>query len=347
MEGNDWILEGFAKWEERGKGRGEEADEGERVVKQCIEKRGESGEVQCGASMHTNIAMMVRMFKLKTLVDTYCLANLQEATNEARIKSKQVFTSYGNTASTSSGNKNGGGELRMEFKFYGRKVVLKGTRRFELHCILANSDLCKAIEGFLGLAGYYRNFVKGYAAIAQPLTSVLKKNAFKWSEEATLAFKELQQAMVQSPVLTLPNFEEDFIIKTDASGFGVGALLQQGGHQIAYLSKTLALKHQSLSAYEKELSTVQQGQLYQILITDDGNVMVDVEKATLFTDPVLKSAIESLQQRTVHNSKYTWTTNKLRRKGKLVVGNDKAVRLRLIAHFHSSAKVVILGYKQL
>ncbi|GKF96733.1 hypothetical protein Tco_0292554, partial [Tanacetum coccineum] len=91
----------------------------------------------------------------------------------------------------------------------------------------------------------------------------------------------------------------------------------------------------------------QQGQLYQILITDDGNVLVDVEKATLFTDPVLKSAIESLQQGTVHNSKYTWTTNKLRRKGKLVVGNDKAVRLRLIAHFHSSAKVVILGYKQL
>ncbi|GKC30368.1 putative mitochondrial protein, partial [Tanacetum coccineum] len=70
-----------------------------------------------------------------------------------------------------------------------------------------------------------------------------------------------------------------------------------------------------------------------------------VVKATLFTNPVLKSANESLQQGTAHNSKYTWTTNELRREGKLVVGNDEAVRLRLIVHFHSSAEVVILRNK--
>ena len=62
--------------------------------------------------------------------------------------------------------------------------------------------------------------------------------------------------MMSSPVLALPNFEEEFIIETDASGFGVGAVLQQNGHPIAFLSKTLATKHQSLSAYEKELLAV-------------------------------------------------------------------------------------------
>ncbi|GJU46257.1 retrotransposable element Tf2 [Tanacetum coccineum] len=58
--------------------------------------------------MNTDIAMMVRMFKPRTLSDTYCLANLQEATNESRIKSKPVYTSYRNVSSTSSGSYGGG-----------------------------------------------------------------------------------------------------------------------------------------------------------------------------------------------------------------------------------------------
>ena len=82
---------------------------------------------------------------------------------------------------------------------------------------------------------------------------MLKKNAFQWNSEVQQAFENLKNAMVNSPVLALPNFEEEFIIETDASGYGVGAVLQQNGHPIAYLSKTLAPKHQSLSTYEKEL----------------------------------------------------------------------------------------------
>lgn len=53
--------------------------------------------------------------------------------------------------------------------------------------------------------------------------------------------------MIQSPILALPNFEAEFVVETDASDIGLGAVLQQGGHPIAYLSKTLAPKHQSLS----------------------------------------------------------------------------------------------------
>nr|GEY93553.1 retrotransposon protein, putative, unclassified [Tanacetum cinerariifolium] len=70
------------------------------------------------------------------------------------------------------------------------------------------------------------------------------------------AFEKLQQAMIQSPVLALPNFNDEFVIETDASRIGLGAVLQQNKHTIAYLSKTLAPKHQSLSTYEKELLAV-------------------------------------------------------------------------------------------
>ncbi|GJY60640.1 retrotransposable element Tf2 [Tanacetum coccineum] len=89
-----------------------------------------------------------------------------------------------------------------------------------------------------------------------PVPTLLKKNAFSWNNEAQVAFERLQQAMVEAPVLALPNFKEEFIIEIDASRYGIGAVLQQRGHPIAFLSKTLAPKHQSLSAYEKELLAV-------------------------------------------------------------------------------------------
>nr|GEY99751.1 hypothetical protein [Tanacetum cinerariifolium] len=95
----------------------------------------------------------------------------------------------------------------------------------------------KQMRGFWGLIGYYKRFIKGYASISQPLTALLKKNAFNWNSQAQTAFENLQQAMVHSLVLSLPNFAEEFVIETDASGFGIGAVLQQqamGGHSGVY-----------------------------------------------------------------------------------------------------------------
>ncbi|GJT05970.1 retrovirus-related pol polyprotein from transposon 17.6 [Tanacetum coccineum] len=114
----------------------------------------------------------------------------------------------------------------------------------------------KQLRGVLGLTGYYRRFIKGYASISQPLTTLLKKNAFQWSPQAQASFEALKQTMIQSHVLALPNFVEEFVIETDASGIGIGAALQQNKHPVAYLSKALAPKHQSLSTYEKEILAV-------------------------------------------------------------------------------------------
>ncbi|WVZ88489.1 hypothetical protein U9M48_035006 [Paspalum notatum var. saurae] len=111
----------------------------------------------------------------------------------------------------------------------------------------------KELRSFLGLAGYYRRFVRHFGVIARPLNDLLKKGAlFIWTSQHEKAFQALKTALVTAPVLALPNFSLPFCIETDASGVGVGAVLMQQGHPLAYLSKALGPRTLGLSAYEKE-----------------------------------------------------------------------------------------------
>lgn len=114
----------------------------------------------------------------------------------------------------------------------------------------------KQLRGFLGLAGYYRRFVKDFGKIAKPLTDMLKKDNFQWTEESTVAFFALQQALISAPVLTLPDFSKPFVVETDDSGTGIGAVLMQDQHPIAYLSKSLGPRQQAMSIYERELLAI-------------------------------------------------------------------------------------------
>jgi RNase H-like domain found in reverse transcriptase/Reverse transcriptase (RNA-dependent DNA polymerase)/Integrase zinc binding domain len=109
------------------------------------------------------------------------------------------------------------------------------------------------LRGFLGLTGYYRKFIKDYGLISRPLSDLLKKDAFKWSTQAQLAFDSLKTALSKAPVLTLPDISQPFVVETDASQYGIGAVLMQNHKPIAYLSRKLGVKNQGLSTYEKEL----------------------------------------------------------------------------------------------
>uniref|UniRef100_K7EXH9 Gypsy retrotransposon integrase-like protein 1 n=1 Tax=Pelodiscus sinensis TaxID=13735 RepID=K7EXH9_PELSI len=117
----------------------------------------------------------------------------------------------------------------------------------------------KQVRQFLGLAGYYRRFIPQFATIATPLTDLTRKGypeKVKWTERCEEAFQQLKQRLTSAPVLTQPDFTKPFIVQTDASNLGVGAVLAQdqgkGDRPIVYLSRKLLPREQQYSTIEKE-----------------------------------------------------------------------------------------------
>ncbi|GBN80631.1 Retrovirus-related Pol polyprotein from transposon 297 [Araneus ventricosus] len=102
------------------------------------------------------------------------------------------------------------------------------------------------IRAFLELAGYYRQYITMFSIIATPLTDLLtgrsKKGEVTWSAECTVAFEKLKTLLTSEPVLYAPDFTKKFVLQTDASEFGMGAVLSQiydekNEHPVLYLSK--------------------------------------------------------------------------------------------------------------
>lgn len=147
------------------------------------------------------------------------------------------------------------GASRIEYlgHFILEEGVSTDPRKIEAVTHWPTPKNIKQIRSFLGMTGYYRRFIKNYGTIAWPLTELLKRGGFKWNPKAEEAFKHLKEALASSPVLALPDLSKPFTIEADASQFGIGAVLMQDQHPIAYISKALSPKNQALSVYDKEL----------------------------------------------------------------------------------------------
>ena len=115
----------------------------------------------------------------------------------------------------------------------------------------------KDVQAFLGLAGYYRRFIEGFSKIAAPISDLTKNsNEFKWTDREHQAFDQLKYSLCHDPVLILPDPDKPYVVRTDASGYAVGAVLLQdhgeGLQPIAYMSKKLSSAEQNYPVHEQE-----------------------------------------------------------------------------------------------
>ena len=110
------------------------------------------------------------------------------------------------------------------------------------------------VRSFHGLASFYRRFVPNFSTLASPLNELVKKDvSFNWGEKQESAFQQLKENLTNAPILALPNFSKTFELECDASGVGIGAVLLQGGHLIAYFSGKLHGASHNYPTYDKEL----------------------------------------------------------------------------------------------
>lgn len=151
--------------------------------------------------------------------------------------------------------------FRKEVQFLGHTVTEEGVR--------PNSDKIETIKNwplpqsekeirqFLGTLGYYRRFIKDFAKLVKPLTTLLRKDEeFVITAETKTCFEKCKEVLMRDPVLIHPDFTKEFILTTDASDYAVGAVLSQGpmgkDRPIAYASRTLNRTEEKYSTTEKE-----------------------------------------------------------------------------------------------
>lgn len=152
--------------------------------------------------------------------------------------------------------------LGHQLNEYGIKPIAENTIRIK---DFPTPNTVKKVRRFLGMAAYYRKFIKNFSLISAPLTDLTKRSSkFKWSSEAQFSFDTLKEALSHPPILAHPDFDKTFVLSTDSSKFAVSGVLQQedaGGilRPIAYYSKKLNDAQRRYTIMQKEMLAVIEG----------------------------------------------------------------------------------------
>eukprot|EP00731_Ephydatia_muelleri_P009248 Em0004g1586a len=152
----------------------------------------------------------------------------------------------------------------------------------------------KELRHFLGLANYYRRFIEGYSAIAEPLHKLTRKTAggYKWSNECDDAFSLLKQKLTMSPILAYPCFQQPFILATDASEFAVGGVLSQ---KINGVERVISYWSRQLNKAERNYSTVEREALAVVAAVKEFYPYLYGRTFTLFTDHNPLTSLQGLK----------------------------------------------------
>ncbi len=149
-----------------------------------------------------------------------------------------------------------------EVDFLRHRITQKGLKMDD-HKVKAIVDWeppksVPALRSFLGLASYYRKFIKNFVKIAASLTNLLKESAvtYEWEGACDEAFETLNGILVKASMLKLPDFDKDFEIHSDASDFVIGGILVQEGRFVAFESKKLSETERRWPTHEKEMWVV-------------------------------------------------------------------------------------------
>ncbi|CAG8572991.1 15262_t:CDS:2 [Dentiscutata erythropus] len=144
----------------------------------------------------------------------------------------------------------------------GRDRIRSDNRKVEKVRNFPAPTNLQQLCGFIGLALYYQKFIANFASIACPLHHLLKKDVkYKWKQEQEDAFKQLKSHFTEASILRYPDFDKTFIIHTDASGIGLGAMLAQKDdhgkeYVVAYMSRSLTKPEKNYSTTELECLAV-------------------------------------------------------------------------------------------
>ncbi|CAK9816796.1 Retrovirus-related Pol polyprotein from transposon 412 [Anthophora quadrimaculata] len=151
--------------------------------------------------------------------------------------------------------------LRPELEYLGHVITADGVKpnpeKIQSVAEFPTPKSVTNVKSFLGIAGYYRKFIKNFAKLAKPLTELTEKNTpFHWTDAQQKSFDILKRKLCESPILRYPDFNKPFTLTTDASDTGLGAILSQEGHPCCYISRTLNKAEINYTTTEKELLAI-------------------------------------------------------------------------------------------